>query len=155
MEMRNIKNMKMVCIQKNQKTLKYLRFNCTSEWRKECFRKANNVCEITGRKNKPTLKLEVHHASESFDSISKKVHKQLGIKYHEFTFDYKPEDLAAVVEGIKEAHKDVIGVVISEDMHATLHKKFKNPTYEDYKQFKKEYRRKLYQCKNSSRRKVA
>jgi hypothetical protein len=148
----SINNMKAMY---NQKTLKYLRFNCTSEWKQEYFRKANNTCEITGRKGKPSLKLTVHHASESFDSISRRVHKQLGIKYHEFTYEYKPEDLAAVVKGIKEAHKDVIGAVITEDMHKILHSKFSNPTYEDYKQFKKNYKRMLYQRKNSSRRKAA
>lgn len=148
----SINNMKAMY---NQKTLKYLRFNCTSEWKQEYFRKANNTCEITGRKGKPSLKLTVHHASESFDSISRRVHKQLGIKYHEFTYEYKPEDLAAVVKGIKEAHKDVIGAVITEDMHTILHQKFSNPTYEDYKQFKKNYKRMLYQRKNSSRRKAA
>ena len=148
----SINNMKAMY---NQKTLKYLRYNCTTEWKQEYFRKANNTCEITGRKGKPSLKLTVHHASESFDSISRRVHKQLGVKYHEFTYQYKPEDLAAVVEGIKEAHKDVIGVVITEDMHKILHSKFSNPTYEDYKQFKKNYKRMLYQRKNSSRRKAA
>lgn len=147
--MSNINNVRAIY---NQKTLKYLRFNATSEWRKECFKKANNTCEITGRKNKPTSKLEVHHASESFDSIVRRVHKQLGIKYHEFIYDYKPDDLQAVVEAVKEAHKDVVGAVIAEDMHAILHKKFTNPTYEDYKQFKKNYRRTLYQRKNNSRK---
>lgn len=139
----------------NQKTIKYLRYHSTSEWKQECFRKANNTCEITGRKGKPSLKLQVHHASESFESISKRVHKELGIKYHKFTYDYKPEDLAVLVEGIKEAHKDVIGAVITEDIHTILHNKFNNPTYEDYKQFKKVYKRNLYQKKNSSRRKTA
>jgi hypothetical protein len=139
----------------NQKTLKYLRYNCTTEWKQECFRKANNTCDITGRKGKPSLKLTIHHANESFDSISRRIHKQLGVKYHEFTYEYAPEDLAAVVKGIKEAHKDVIGVVITEDMHKILHSKFSNPTYEDYKQFKKNYKRMLYQRKNSSRRKSA
>lgn len=148
----SINNMKAMY---NQKTLKYLRYNCTTEWKNECFRKANNTCDITGRKGKPSLRLNVHHANESFESISKRVHKQLGVKYHEFIYEYKSEDLAAVVEGIKEAHRDAIGVVITEDMHTILHQKFSNPTYEDYKLFKKNYKRMLYQRKNSSRRKSA
>ena len=148
----NINKMRIIY---NQKTDSYLRFHATSEWKQECFKKANNMCEISGHKGKRTLKLTVHHASESFYSISKRAHKQLGIRYHKFINEYKPEDLSALVSIIKEAHKDVVGVVMTENMHAMLHQKFNNPTYDDYKQFKKEYRRKLYQCKNSSRRKVA
>ena len=139
----------------NQKTNSYLRYHATTEWKQECFKKANNICEITGRKGKHTLKLTVHHASESFLSISKRAHKQLGIRYHKFINEYNPEDLTALVSIIKEEHKHVIGAVMTEDMHSILHQKFTNPTYEDYKQFKKNYRRKLYQCKNSSRRKAA
>ena len=146
----NINNMRAIY---NQKTDSYLRYHATTEWKQECFKKANNMCEITGHRGKPTLKLTVHHASESFLSISKRAHKQLGIRYHKFTNEYKPEDLQALVSIIKEEHKDVVGAVMTENMHAMLHKKFTNPTYDDYKQFKKNYKRQLYQRKNSSYRK--
>ena len=146
----NINNMRAIY---NQKTDSYLRYHATTEWKQECFKKANNMCEISGHKGKRTLKLTVHHASESFYSISKRAHKQLGIRYHKFINEYKPEDLSALVSIIKEAHKDVVGVVITEDLHEILHKKFTDPTYEQYKQFKKNYKRQLYQRKNSSRRK--
>ena len=146
----NINNMRAIY---NQKTDSYLRYRATTEWKQECFKKANNMCEISGHKGKRTLKLTVHHASESFYSISKRAHKQLGIRYHKFINEYKPEDLSALVSIIKEAHKDVVGVVITEDLHEILHKKFTDPTYEQYKQFKKNYKRQLYQRKNSSRRK--
>ena len=139
----------------NRRTTSYLRYHATNEWKEECFRKANNTCEITGRRGKSTLRLVVHHANESFLSISKRVHRELGVRYHDCIDDYKPEDLQAVVNGIKEAHQTCIGVVITEDMHTILHQKFTNPTYEDYKQFKKAYRRNLYQRKNNSYRKVA
>ena len=139
----------------NRRTTSYLRYHATNEWKQECFRKANNACEITGKRGKSTLRLTVHHCNESFFSISKRVHRELGVKYHECIDDYNPKDLQAVVDGIKEAHKTCIGVVMTENMHVMLHQKFNNPTYDDYKQFKKEYRRKLYQCKNSSRRKAA
>ena len=146
----NINNMRAIY---NQKTDSYLRYHATTEWKQECFKKANNMCEISGHKGKRTLKLTVHHASESFYSISKRAHKQLGIRYHKFINEYKPEDLSALVSIIKEAHKDVVGVVITEDLHEILHKKFTDPTYEQYKQFKKNYKRQLYQRKNSSYRK--
>ncbi len=148
-------NLNKMRIMYNQKTDSYLRYHATSEWKQECFKKANNMCEITGHKGKHTLRLTVHHATESFCSISKRAHKQLGIRYHKFINEYKPEDLEALVLIIKEEHKHVIGVVMTEDMHAILHKKFNNPTYEDFKQFKKNYKRKLYQRKNNSRRKTA
>lgn len=98
----------------NRRTTSYLRYHATNEWKEECFRKANNQCEITGKRGKSTLRLTVHHCNESFFSISKRVHRELGVKYHECIDDYKPEDLQAVVDGIKEAHKTCIGVVMTE-----------------------------------------
>lgn len=140
----------------NRETRKYLRINGTEEWKKQCLKKANYKCEITGKKSIPSNQLDVHHKNVTFDSIMEAAHKKLNIKHHKYIMDYKPEELAALVEEIKEMHKEVEGVVIRHTLHMAFHQQYgKKATSQDYKAFKKEQRTRLYKSKNGSYKKSA
>jgi hypothetical protein len=140
MEMANIKGML------NRETKKYLRTNATDEWKRSCLKKANYKCDITGKSGQ----LDVHHKNITFDSIMIKAHKKLNIKHHKYITEYKPEELAALIEEIKEMHKDVQGVVILHNIHMEFHQHYKESTTENYKAFKKYKRTRLYKSKNGS-----
>lgn len=140
----------------NRCTRKYLRANATEEWRRECLRKAGYKCEITGKAATPGSPLDVHHKNTTFKSIMKKAHKKLNIKYHESITEYKPEELAALIQEIKEMHKDVEGVVIRHSLHMEFHEYYgKNATADDYKAFKKYKKTRIYKAKNGSHKKAA
>lgn len=140
----------------NNITKKYLRIHGTESWRQRCLKQANYVCSVSGKKATKNHPLDVHHNGISFHSIMMDAHKSLGIKYHKYINEYTKEDLQAVLEAVIEAHKTTEGVVIMHNFHMVLHEQYgKNPTKDDYKEFRKTYKRLLYQRKNNSYRKAA
>ncbi len=140
----------------NRDTRKYLRVNGTEEWRRQCLKKAGYKCDITGKPGIPSSPLDVHHKNVTFDSIMMEAHKKLGVEHKKSITEYKSEDLAALVEEIKEMHKEVEGVVIKHTLHMDFHNYYgKQATAEDYKAFKKYKRTRLYKSKNGSYKKTA
>jgi hypothetical protein len=151
--MASINNMKAML---NRETRKHLRVHATESWRKECLRKANYTCAITGKKATKGCQLDVHHANKTFDSIMYEAHKKLNIKHHRYITEYKPGEIDLLIQEIKEMHKDVQGIVILHTMHMEFHQQYgKKATYDDYKTFKKYKKTKLYKAKNGSHRKIA
>lgn len=151
--MTSINNMKAML---NRDTKKYLRIHGTEEWRKQCLKKANYRCNITGKEGCKKCPLDVHHKNVSFNSIMKKAHKKLNVQFHKLTIDYIAEDLAALVDLIKEMHKDVEGVVIKHTLHMAFHEYYGGKaTADDYKEFRKLHKSRQYKAKNGSHRKAA
>jgi hypothetical protein len=140
----------------NKKTTVYLRYQATSEWRASALKKANYKCEISGKKSCGKNPLVVHHLTKSFNEIVRDAHKQLDIDFHKTIDDYKEDDLKALVELIKDIHKEVEAIVLVEGLHDKIHEMFgANPKPEEVKAYKKEYRRKQYKHKNSGYKKIA
>ena len=134
----------------NNKTISYLRYHSTTEWKTSCLKKAKYACEITGKSSSKKTRLTVHHLDRPFESIVKDAHKQLGIKFHKFVDQYDKSDMDALVKLIKEMHKDVQGIVLTSDIHQRIHDKFgKNPTQEQVRSYKKGYKSYVFRAKNS------
>lgn len=140
----------------NKKTKVYLRYNATSEWRNQALKKANYKCEISGKKSCAKNKLVVHHLTKPFEEIVKEAHQQLHITYHKTIDKYKEEDLKALVELVKEMHKNVGAIILTEYFHNRIHDLFgSNPTPEQVKSYKKSYRRQIYKVRNITHNKTA
>ena len=140
----------------NKKTTVYLRYQATSEWRASALKKANYKCEISGKKSCGKNPLVVHHLTKSFDEIVRDAHKQLNIDFHKTIDDYNKDDLKALIELIKEIHKEVEAIVLTDQLHTKIHTLFgSNPRPEEVKSYKKTFRRKQYKDKNYNYNKIA
>lgn len=146
---RNINSMRVIY---NKKTMVYLRYMTTKEWKTKHLKQAGYKCEITGKKysyNKTPL--TVHHLDKTFDDIVRQAHKELHIKFHTYISDYIESDLDKLIQLITDIHKTVKGIVLDADVHTRIHQRFgDNPTEEEVRQYKKNYRTSLYKKKNNS-----
>ena len=140
----------------NRRTTSYLRYHCTSNWRDAAFKKANYKCEISKKESCAKNPLVVHHLTKPFDVIVREAHQQLNLDFHRVIDGYESSDLKALVDLVKEMHKDVEAIVLTKGLHTKIHDKFgANPNPEDIKTYKKEYRRKQYKHKNYGYKKTA
>ena len=137
-------------------TITYLRYNATYEWKSEALKKADYKCELSNKKSCAKNPLVVHHLTKSFDEIVRDAHRQLNLDYHKTIDNYKEDDLKALVELIKNIHKEVGALVLTDHLHAKIHSLFgSNPDPEEVKAYKKEFRRKNYKVKNITHKKTA
>lgn len=134
----------------NTNTRKYLR-QATESWKRNVIDKAGKTCFITGKKqkNNNSVFLTAHHVDRTFNSIVKEAHRNLNIKYHEITTEYKPGELDAVLEEIKRLHKGIEGICLTKEIHDKLHKIYgPNATMDDVREMKRNYRRSNHNSRN-------
>lgn len=143
----------------NTNTRKYLR-QATDSWKRSIIDKAGKTCFITGKKQKNNngIYLTAHHVDRTFNSICKEAHRNLNIKYHNSTTEYKPGELQAVLAEIERLHRDIEGICLCKEFHDKLHKIYgPNATMDDVREMKRNYRKtnhdnrcKVYKSKRSA-----
>jgi predicted transcriptional regulator len=108
----------------------YLRHQL-NDWRKACLTKYNNSCFISGAE----VNLHVHHVYEPFGLIRDRIFDQGGIEYKPFN-EYPREELDFLSYRIIQAHYDVEGIPLREDLHILLHQLYGNsPSIKDLTEF--------------------
>lgn len=137
---------------------KALRYSL-DEWRQEQYRKANYTCYVTKKyKSKDKrLQLDVHHMNISFEEAIQLSHQRLGIKRHEFKYQYKEGEFDKITaEVIRIHYEEIEAVVLEHNVHMNLHKYYgQNFTKEQLKEFKHSYRTRLYKSKNGNQKRSA
>ena len=103
---------------------------------KHAVKKTQTKCYITGS----TEKLEIHHANKSFSEIFNEAHEILNIEYHKEVKDYDEADFQALIDEVVNAHKDVVPVVLTQEVHSAIHKKYgTHVSMDQIEEFKAEY----------------
>ena len=143
----------------NTNTRKYLR-QATESWKRNVIRNSGYTCFVSGRKQKNgnSVYLTAHHVDRTFNSIVKEAHRNLNIKYHEATTEYKSGELASVLAEIERLHIGMDGICLEKSFHDRLHKEYgPHATLDDIREMKRNYRKmnhenrcKVYKSKRSA-----
>ena len=134
----------------NTNTRKYLR-QATESWKRNVIRNSGYTCFVSGRKQKNgnSVYLTAHHVDRTFNSIVKEAHRNLNIKYHEATTEYKSGELASVLAEIERLHRDIEGICLCKEWHDKLHKIYgPNATLDDIREMKRNYRKMNHETRN-------
>lgn len=115
------KALEQVIDNRNQKIDLYLR-KYTNDWKNKILSESMNTCYITGI-SRPD-KIEIHHTSQSYDSILSDIFRETGIVYREKVKEYNPRELKILSEKIIEKHKNVQGVALLAEVHSLFHKEY-------------------------------
>ncbi len=125
-------------------------------WRQEQYKKANYTCFVTKKcKSKDKrLQLDVHHLNIAFDDVINMAHKNLNITRHEFKYQYEPGEFDKITAEVIRIHYDEVeAVVLEHSVHMNLHKYYgQNFTKEQLKEYKHNYRTRLYKSKNGQKK---
>lgn len=105
-------------------------------WKKDCLKKSNFKCEITGRSDD----LVVHHFV-NFSDIVKQASKNTNIPILNYVSEYSLEDREKLSQEVLHLHEIENGIVLTREIHDEFHKiygKEKN-TKEQFLEFKQRY----------------
>lgn len=103
---------------KYKTTIKKMR-KAVKQWRDEQIA-LNPQCYVTGS----TDLLEVHHSGLSFNQIFRQAHKNLNIQYHKYIFEYTYDESKALKQEIIKLHDMVDPVVLTHDIHLSIHQTY-------------------------------
>lgn len=107
--------------------------NATSAWRSKILEETP-YCDISGE----TQDLEVHHLDINFSDVVTQALSDLNLPLHASCGEYSTEEIESLRQYVKEAHKNIDGVVLTKELHRKFHNMFGygNNTSAQYKEFK-------------------
>lgn len=100
---------------KNKITTRVMR-KALRQWRNSII-ESNPQCYVTNS----TQDLTVHHAGQSFSEVFRQAHKNLGIQYNKYIFEYSEEDARRLKAEIIKLHESVDAIVLNHSIHCELH----------------------------------